>query len=164
MSFSQSKWLQVSSSPQDSSQYFGRSQQYCSLVVFGSSNDFQFLQFPEGCSKWTNYKWYWTWLSCCTLFFFSSKVQVLVDLFVFFYFQFVVRINSKIHKISNSLSFFFSFIQGLIFWVGFTFQNPNRFFWIKEFYASDSLGLILGCTHTIWLYCQSSFFCTIPTW
>ena len=36
-----SKWQQVSSSPQDSSQYFGRYQQCCSLAVFDSSSDFQ---------------------------------------------------------------------------------------------------------------------------
>ena len=54
----ETEWQQVSSGPQDSSQYSGRSQQYCNL------NDldfhlFQFLFHAFGdCSKCTNYNWY----------------------------------------------------------------------------------------------------------
>ena len=38
------EWQQVSSSFQDSSQYFGHSQQHCSLDDFHSSSNFQVLQ------------------------------------------------------------------------------------------------------------------------
>ena len=38
------EWQQVSSSLQDSSQYFFRSQQYCSFDGFHSSSNFQVLQ------------------------------------------------------------------------------------------------------------------------
>ena len=38
------EWQQVSSSPQDSSQYSGRSQQCCSLDGLHSSSNFQILQ------------------------------------------------------------------------------------------------------------------------
>ena len=66
--------------------------------------------------------------------------------------------NSKIHKIANSL---FLLILGLVFLMGLghliVSQNP------REFYESQSVGLILVCAYTIWLYGQISIYCTIPS-
>ena len=80
------EWQQVSSSLQDSSQYFGRSPPCCSLDSLLPSRYFKVFQswyqsFDE-CTKSTNYNWYNRHFHVPQFFFqFPSKVQVLISLF-----------------------------------------------------------------------------------
>ena len=77
------EWQQVLSEFQDSSRYFDRSQQCCSLYGLDSFSDFHFLQsffqaFKERSKRTLS----------STVFFYKllAKVQVFVHLFAFFYF------------------------------------------------------------------------------
>ena len=109
-----SEWQQVSSSLQDSSEYYCWSQQYCSLDGFDSTTDFQFfkslLQDLRDHSERVNYNCYYLHFHVLLsflffLFLFSRKFQVFIYIFAFFYFHSVVHRNGKIHKKANSLFF-----------------------------------------------------------
>ena len=80
------------------------------LVGFNCSSDFQFLQsFFQAIGdhfKCTNYNWYLCY-SYVPVFYSSAKVQLIVYLFVFFYFQSVICQNGKIHQVTCSFFFFF---------------------------------------------------------
>ena len=113
------KWLQVSLSLQDSSQYSGRFQQCCNLDCLYSSSYFQVLQSLyksfSNCTKSNNHDWYNRHFQVPQFFLFPSKVQVLILLFVFFQFYSVVSLDSKIYNLASSLlSFFFFFFFFII--------------------------------------------------
>ena len=102
----ESEWQRVSSGFQDSSQYFGCSQQSCSLDDLNSFSNFQFIQpifkaFGDH-SKCTKYNWYHCHSHVPQLFYFSGKIQVFVYLFAFIYFHPVVDQNDKIHLTVSS--------------------------------------------------------------
>ena len=129
------EWQQVSSSLQDSSQYFGRSQQCYSLDSLHSSSYFQVLQplyqsFGD-CTKCTNYNWYHHHFHVPQFFLFPSKVKVLIFLFTSFQFYSMVSQDSKIYNFASSLFFFCWLLPGLIIWLRsgdlFLSHNPREF-------------------------------------
>ena len=60
-------------------------------------------------TKSTNYNWYYCHFHIPQLFQFLSKVEVLIPLFTFFWFNSMVRWDSQVHNSASSLSFFLSF-------------------------------------------------------
>ena len=96
----------VTTSVQDSSQYSGLSQQYCSLNCLHSSFYFQvpqsLYQSFGDCTKCINYNSYNRYFHVPQFFQFSSKVQVLILLFAFFQFCSVVSRDWKIHNPAGS--------------------------------------------------------------
>ena len=97
----------VSSSVQDSSQYFGRSQQCCSLDDLHLSCYFQVLhsQYKSfcDCTKSSHDNKYHHHFHIPQFFQFSSKVVVLIHHFDFFQYYFVIRWDSKVHNSASSL-------------------------------------------------------------
>ena len=95
-------------------------------------------------------------LSCSTIFQFSSKVQVLILLFIFFQFYSVVHRNSL-----STIRQVLFFLVGLVFWLrfgdSFVCHNP------RGIYVCHSPAEILSCAYTISSYCQISISCTIPS-
>ena len=105
------EWQQASSILQDSSQYSGKSQQWCSFDSLHPSRYFQVLhslyQYFRDCTKSTNYNWYNRLFHVLQFFFFQfpSKVKILIALFAFFQFYSVIRPASKVHNPASSLFF-----------------------------------------------------------
>ena len=79
---------------------------------------------------------------------FSGKIQIFVNLLIFFHFHSVIHRNGKIHK--DKLFFFLSSTLVLVFgsglWDLFLWQNPI------EFHVSHFLVRILNFVYTIWSY------------
>ena len=131
-----SEGLQVSSRLQDSSQYFSRLQQDCSLDY--SFSDFQFLpsllQVHCNCSKGTLYSWYYLYLHVPKLFFFSSltRSQYLSIFFLLFLF---CDLLGWLNQVDSKFSFFF--VNQLFVWSSGWYLQMNR----RKFYVSHSPGL-----------------------
>ena len=101
-------WVQVSSSPQDSSRYSGWPQQYCSLNSLQSSSYFQVLkslhQSFGDCTKSSNYTRHLHVSKFVVFFFhFLRKFEILILLFAFFQFYSVISQDSKVYNAANSL-------------------------------------------------------------
>ena len=61
--------------------------------------------FFGGNSKGTNFKWYHSHFHSPQLFQLPGKIQVFVNLFVFFYLQFTICLNSKIRLMTSTFLF-----------------------------------------------------------
>ena len=99
------EWPQVSSSLKDTSHYFDRSQQCCSLYSLHLSRYFRVFQSLYqsfgNCTKSTNYNWYNLHFHVPQFFQFHSKDKVL--LFALSQFYSVVRRDSNVHNPASSL-------------------------------------------------------------
>ena len=96
--------------------------------------------------------------SCSTVFYFSSKVQILFLLFIFFEFYSVVSRENKVNHFASSL-FLLIIIRSVVSPRSshpFVLQNP------REFCASHSPGKNLDWADTICSYGQIQISCTIP--
>ena len=112
--------LNDSKSSQASRTRFSILPDLCNLYGVNYSSDFYFFQFPlqfsENRSKCTESYWHHLHPHITPMLSFYDKNQVFVYIFAIYYFHFVVRLNSKIHKTSISLYFYlfiyFVYIRG----------------------------------------------------
>ena len=150
-SFSQEfEWQQVSSSLQDSSQYSGRSQQYCRLDSLYPSAIFQVLKA----------------FHVPRFFQFSSKVEVLILLFTFLQIYSVVRRDSKVYNFSDSLFFLLMIMRsGLLVGIRWSVCMLKSHMSLCESFSRTGAGL---CIYHLfvwpnWNFLHISQWITVPT-
>ena len=142
------EWQQISVSLQNSSRYSGRSQQRCCLNGLLSSSYFQVLsslcRTIGDCTKRTNDRLVSLSISGSYFFQSASNVWVLISFLAFFPPFSLWWTDTAKSTIGKFLLFIF-----------FVSQNP------REFGASNFLGWILDCAHTICSYGRIQNSCTI---